>query len=612
MAAATAKATPPPGHVDPEELVEIMGEIAGKSHRLVQEFLERQRRTNGAAAVGAATAAAKPDPLNVGQAFLELTARMMANPAQIAQAQFTLWQDYMRLWQSTAQRMLGQGTGPVVRPQRGDRRFKDPAWDDNALFDFIKQSYLLTARWMMSTVGEVEGLDEKSKQKIDFYTRQYVDAMAPSNFVLTNPEVLRATVESRGENLLRGLRNMLDDLERGKGRLAVKMTDTEAFEVGRNIALSPGKVVFQNDLMQLIQYEPTTEQVHKRPLLIIPPWINKYYILDLQPKNSFIKYAVDQGFTVFVISWVNPDERHANKTFEDYMVEGTLTALDAMERATGEKEFNVVGYCLGGTLLACNLAYMAEKRDRRIKAATFFTTLVDFSEPGDLGVFIDEEQISSMEQQMARQGYLDGRQMATTFNMLRSNDLIWSFVINNYLLGKDPFPFDLLYWNSDNTRMPYAMHSFYLRKMYQENRLLEPGGITLGGVPIDLGKIHTPSYFLSTREDHIAPWLAAYAATQIFKGPKRFVLAGSGHIAGVVNPPTANKYGYWIGEGRLPKDPEAWLESAAYSEGSWWPDWVAWLAPQSGPKVPARKPGEGGLKPIEDAPGSYVKVRAVA
>ncbi len=608
---ATAAAMPPAGQFDPDEVVQVMGEIAGKSHRLIQEFLERQREANGAAD-GTATATTSPDPLNVGQAFLELTARMMANPAHIAQAQFSLWQDYMRLWQSTAQRMLGQGTAPVVRPERGDRRFKDPAWDDNALFDFIKQSYLLTSRWMMNTVGEVEGLDDKTKQKVDFYTRQYVDAMAPSNFVLTNPEVLRATVESRGENLLRGLKNMLDDLERGRGQLQIKMTDTEAFEVGKNIALTPGKVIYQNDLMQLIQYEPTTKEVYKRPLLIVPPWINKFYILDLQPKNSFIKYAVDQGFTVFVISWVNPDGRYADKSFEDYMLEGPLAAIDAIERATGEKEVNAIGYCLGGTLLACTLAYMAEKGDKRVKSCTFFTTLIDFSEPGDLGVFIDEEQISALEQEMAQRGYLEGRQMATSFNMLRANDLIWSFVVNNYLLGKDPFPFDLLYWNSDSTRMPCAMHSFYLRKMYQENRLIEPGGITLDGVPIDLTKVRVPVYLLSTREDHIAPWLAAYTATQILKGPKRFVLAGSGHIAGVVNPPAANKYGYWIGEGRLPEDPDAWLETAEYSAGSWWVDWAEWLTPKAGPKVPARKPGDGGLKPIEDAPGSYVKVRAVA
>ena len=356
---------------------------------------------------------------------------------------------------------------------KGDRRFRDAAWDNNTLFDYIKQSYLLTARWLQNTVREVEGIDARTARKVDFYTRQFVDALAPSNFVMTNPEVLRATIESRGENLLQGLKNLLDDLERGKGRLAIKMTDMNAFRIGENIAVTPGKVVFQNDLIQLIQYTPTTEKVQRRPLLIMPPWINKFYILDLRPNNSFIRWAVEQGHTVFVISWVNPDQHLAAKTFADYMREGPLAALDAIEMATGEREANVIGYCLGGTLLACTLAYMAAKRDSRIKSATFLVTMVDFAEAGELSVFIDEEQLSSLEERMNAKGYLEGRDMATTFNMLRANDLIWSFVVNNYLLGKSPFPFDLLYWNADSTRMPAAMHSFYLRNMYQENLLVK-------------------------------------------------------------------------------------------------------------------------------------------
>jgi polyhydroxyalkanoate synthase len=361
--------------------------------------------------------------------------------------------------------------------------------------------------------------------------------------------------------------------------------------------------------MQLIQYAPTTEQVYQRPLLVIPPWINKYYILDLQPKNSFIRYALDQGFTVFVISWVNPDADHAGKTFEDYMVDGPLAALDAIAQATGERETNVVGYCLGGTLLAATLAYLAVKKDRRIKAATFLASLTDFEDPGELGVFIDEEQLAAMDESMARRGYLEGREMATTFNMLRANDLIWSFVINNYLMGKEPFPFDLLYWNSDSTRMPYAMHSFYLRRFYQENRLIEPGGISLCGVPIDLRKIRIPVYMLSTREDHIAPWASTYAATQLYQGKMTFVLAGSGHIAGVINPPSVEKYGYWTNE-TLPPDPEAWLEGATQHAGSWWPHWRNWNAAHAGEKIAARVPGDGALTPIEDAPGSYVRTRA--
>jgi polyhydroxyalkanoate synthase subunit PhaC len=432
--------------------------------------------------------------------------------------------------------------------------------------------------------------------------------VAPTNFVLTNPEVLRATVESGGENLCKGLQNLLEDLERGKGKLHIKMTDLEAFRVGENIAVTPGQVVYRNDLIELLQYNPTTEKVYRRPLLIIPPWINKFYILDLREKNSFIKWAVAEGFTVFVVSWVNPDETLAAKTFEDYMLEGPLAALDAMQKATGEPDANVIGYCLGGTLLSCTLAYMAAKKDDRIAAATYFTSLVDFKEPGELGVFIDEEQLAALEERMSEKGYLEGTAMATTFNMLRANDLIWSFVVNNYLLGKDPFPFDLLYWNSDSTRMPAAMHSFYLRRMYQENKLIEPGGVTLADTPIDLRKIKTPTYIISTREDHIAPWPATYSATQLYQGPVRFVLGASGHIAGIVNPPAANKYGYWTNDKSPPK-PDAWLAGAKENPGSWWPDWSKWMVKHSGPKIPARTPGDGKLKPLEPAPGSYVKVR---
>ena len=587
---------------DPAELSKTMTEIAERSQKLVTDWLERQTSENGGA---------KLDPLNVGGAFLEMTARMISDPAKVMQAQMNLWHDYMNLWQSTTRRLLGDDSDPVVVPERGDRRFSDPAWDENQLFDFIKQSYLLTARWMQSTVRDVEGLDDKTAKKVDFYTRQFVDALAPSNFVMTNPEVLRVTLESGGENLVKGLRNLLEDLDRGQGNLAIKMTDYEAFEVGENIAVTPGKVVYQNDLMQLIQYEPTTEKVHKTPLLIIPPWINKFYILDLRPKNSFIKWAVEQGLTVFVVSWVNPDEALAEKSFEDYMLSGPLAALDAIEQATGEKEANAIGYCLGGTLLACALAYMSEIGDKRIKSATFFTTMTDFTDAGELGVFIDEEQLTALEQDMERKGYLEGSHMATTFNMLRANDLIWSFVVNNYLMGKDPFPFDLLYWNSDSTRMPAAMHSFYLRKMYQENLLVQPGTIELAGVPIDLGKIKTPAFVLSTREDHIAPWKSTYALTQLLSGPVRFVLAASGHIAGVVNPPASGKYSHWT-NAKNAKDADNWLQAAEEHTGSWWPEWYKWVGRKSGAKVAARVPGDGKLAVLEDAPGSYVKVKASA
>jgi polyhydroxyalkanoate synthase len=586
---------------DPVELSRAMASIAERSQRLVLDFVSRQQPNGNG--VGMA------DPLNVGQAFVDLTTRMMADPARLVEAQFSLWQDYMQLWQSTARRMMGAESAPVIEPAADDRRFKDAAWSDNQLFDFIKQSYLLAARWTQSTVRKVDGLDDKTARKVDFYTRQFVDALAPSNFVLTNPEVLRTTIETGGENLVKGLQHLLDDLERGRGKLSIRMTDLDAFRLGENIAVTPGKVVFQTDLMQLIQYQPTTEKVQRRPLLIVPPWINKYYILDLREKNSFIRWAVAQGHTVFVVSWVNPDERLAAKGFEDYMKEGILAALSAIEQATGERKVNVIGYCLGGTLLASTLAYMAATGDDRVASATFFTTLVDFAEPGELGVFIDEEQLASLEERMNEKGYLDGAAMATTFNMLRANDLIWSFVVNNYLLGKDPFPFDLLYWNSDSTRMPAAMHSFYLRKMYQENLLVKPGGIALGGVPLDLRKVKVPTFILSTKEDHIAPWKSTYAATRLYSGPVRFVLAASGHIAGVVNPPATGKYGHWVGS-KLPDDPEDWLAAAEERSGSWWPEWESWIAKHAGGEVAARQPGDGKLTPIENAPGSYVMARA--
>jgi polyhydroxyalkanoate synthase len=548
------------------------------------------------------------DPMNVGSAFIELTQQMMSNPAQMMQAQVQLWQNYMNLWQTTAQKMMGSEVDPLAAPESDDRRFRDSEWDESIVFDYIKQSYLLSSRWLTSTVQDVEGLDDKTAKKVDFYTRQFVDAIAPTNFLMTNPEVIRATVESKGENLVSGLDNLLSDLERGGGQLRIRQVDDNAFTLGENVAVTPGKVVYQTDLMQLIQYEPTTKKVDRRPVLIMPPWINKYYILDLQPKNSFINWCTHQGLTVFVISWVNPDATLAAKSFEDYMLEGPLAALDAIEKATRETEINAIGYCLGGTLLASTLAYMAETDDTRIKSATFFTAMVDFEEPGELGVFIDEEQLDSLEARMDEDGYLDGASMATTFNMLRANDLIWSFVIHNYLLGKEPFPFDLLYWNADSTRMPAEMHRFYLRNMYQDNKLAQPGGIELKGVPIDLRKVDLPTFILSTKEDHIAPWKSTYAATQIYSGDVKFCLAGSGHIAGVVNPPTVEKYGYWTNT-KNPESPDDWFAGAEESPGSWWPEWRKWLKKNAGGQVEARIPGDGKLKVIEAAPGSYATLR---
>ncbi|SFL07861.1 PHA/PHB synthase family protein [Falsiroseomonas stagni] len=584
---------------DPALVSRTMADVAERGQRIVTDFLKRQ-------AEGTQTG---PDPAHIGSAFLDMTTRLMTNPARLMQAQIGFWQDYLTLWQNTARRMMGDPVAPVIEEPKGDRRFKDEAWRENEVFDFIRQSYLLSARFFTNVVQGAEGLDHKTAQKVDFYTRQFVDAMSPSNFLMTNPEVLRRTAETGGENLLKGLSNLLSDLERGKGNLRIRMTDDTKFKVGENIAVTPGKVIYRNDLMELIQYAPTTETVLKRPLLILPPWINKFYILDLRPKNSFIRWATEQGHTVFVASWVNPDEHLSEKGFEDYMREGPYAALDAIEQATGEKAVNAIGYCLGGTLLACTLAHMAARKDTRIKSATYFVTMTDFEEAGELGVFIDEEQLQGLEEKMQKKGFLEGREMATTFNMLRANDLIWSFVVNNYLMGQEPFPFDLLYWNDDSTRMPAKMHSFYLRRMYQQNDLVKPGGIELDGVALDLRKIKVPTYMISTREDHIAPWKSTYRGTQIYGGKVRFVLAASGHIAGVVNPPDSGKYSHWVNES-LPADPDEWFKGATELSGSWWPDWQRWVTAQDRTMVPARVPGDGALRPLGEAPGTYVTVMA--
>jgi polyhydroxyalkanoate synthase subunit PhaC len=588
-----------PAH-DPAGLANTYAEIAQRSSQLLSDFIARQ---------GAGRLPAFGDELGIAKAFYEMTGKLLADPAKFADMQFKLWQDYMSLWQHSMLRFLGHDAQSVIEPAQSDRRFKHGDWQQNFLYDYIKQSYLIAAKHLHQTVGSVQGLDDQTAKKVDFYTRQYIDALSPSNFLMTNPEVLRETVSSGGQNLVKGLNNLLKDLERGNGQqLRVKMTDPSAFQVGGNLAVTPGKVVYQNDLIQLIQYTPLTKEVYKRPLLILPPWINKFYILDMREKNSFVHWATAQGHTIFVVSWINPDATHAQKTFDDYLLEGPLAALDAIEKATGEREVNAIGFCLGGTLLAAALAYMAATKDNRIKSATFFASMIDFAEPGELEVFIDEKQVSNLEKKMQERGYLEGSEMASTFNMLRANDLIWSFVVNNYLLGKDPFPFDLLYWNSDSTRMPAAMHSFYLRNMYINNLLRQPGGITLDGVPIDLSKVKIPLYFVSTIEDHIAPWQSTYAGAQLFPGKVRFVLGGSGHIAGIINPPAANKYGYWTND-RLDAEPHKWLAGATQHPGSWWSDWARWVGPYAGDNVAARRPGNGKLRTIEDAPGSYVKMK---
>jgi polyhydroxyalkanoate synthase subunit PhaC len=582
-----------------QRLAETYQDLAERSQRIAQAFLTRQPDNDSVPI---------PDPVVVGKAFMEFAQAAMSDPNKLLEAQASMWQQYAALWDTTAKRMAGEEVEPVIAPGESDKRFRDDAWSEEIVFDFIKQSYLLASNWIYSSIRNVEGLDPKVVEKVQFYTRQYVNSLSPTNFAPTNPKVMKQTIESRGENLLNGLDNLLRDMENGEGELKITMTDMDAFIVGENVGASKGKVIFQNDLMQLIQYAPSTKKVAKRPLLIVPPWINKFYILDLQPKNSLIKWAVDQGHTVFIISWVNPDSSLSHKRFDDYMLEGPLAAMDAMEKATGERELNMIGYCIGGTLSACTLAYMAEKGDDRVKSLTFFTTMLDFKEPGELGVFVDEEQLDSLEEHLEGHGVLDGSSMSQVFSMMRDNDLIWSFVINNYLMGREPMAFDLLYWNSDNTRMPAMMHAFYLREMYLNNKLREPGGLSLDGIAIDLGKIKQPVYWVSTLDDHIAPWKSTYAGTQLLPGRKKFVLSGSGHIGGVVNPPAAKKYAYWTNRS-LPEGPEDWLAGATQHAGSWWNDWNKWVKRHSGGEAQARVPGKGGLKAIEDAPGSYVRVR---
>ena len=533
----------------------------------------------------------------------------LSDPQRAMELQTTLGRAYLDLWGHAVKRMAGEDSAAVTAPAVKDRRFADPEWSQNQFFDFLKQVYLLTTHWADHLVEKADGLDEHTRKKAAFYVRQITNAIAPSNFVLTNPELLRETLSSNAENLVRGMHMLAEDIEAGHGQLKLRQSDPTGFEVGGNLALTPGKVVFQNELMQLIQYEATTSKVLKVPLLIVPPWINKFYILDLNPEKSFIKWCVDNGVTVFVISWVNPDARLAKKNFEQYMREGPLAAIDAIETITGEKKVNAIGYCVGGTLLAITLAWLAGQRQDRVASATFFTAQVDFTYAGDLSVFVDEERIQHLEEHMQERGYLEAAHMANAFNMLRPNDLIWPYVVNNYLRGKKPYPFDILYWNSDATRMPAANHSFYLRNCYLTNKLTK-GDMEIAGTLLDLRKVTVPVYNLATREDHIAPAKSVLYGSRYFGGPVKFVLTGSGHIAGVVNPPSRMKYQYWTGPAPSGSDLDKWLDAAEEHPGSWWPDWLDWLKAQGTETVPARAVGGGGLDPIEDAPGSFVKVKS--
>ena len=551
----------------------------------------------------------QPDPFHVAPALTDVMGRLMAQPDRLVRAQADLFQRYLELWQTAARRAGGEAVEPVVQPERGDKRFNDPDWAENPVFDVIKQSYLLTSNWLNGLVADVDGVDAMTKRRVEFFMKMLTDAFSPSNFLASNPAALREAMASRGESLVKGMENFAADLARGGGQLAISQTDYQMFKIGENVATAPGQVVFQNEILQLLQFNPTTEQVHEIPLLIFPPWINKFYILDLRPENSMIRWLTDQGFTVFVASWVNPDSTLAGKTFEDYMHQGIYAATDAAMAQAGVDRVNTVGYCIGGTLLSSSLAHMAAKNDKRISSATFFAAQQDFAEAGDLLLFTNEDWLADLEKQMdAAGGVLSGQAMAETFNSLRANDLIWSFFVNNYLMGKEPKPFDLLFWNSDQTRMPKALHLFYLRKFYGENALSK-GELVLDNVKLDLKNVKTPVYVQSSKEDHIAPARSVYRGARLFGGPVTFTLAGSGHIAGVINAPVANKYQHWTNSD-LPESVEQWMAGAVETPGSWWPHWAEWLRDKSGGLVPARDPAKGKFAPIEGAPGSYVKVKS--
>ncbi len=596
--------TDPADAADPEELKRLSDRIASLVERSQKVWAESLDRSVDEGMT------LKPDPLNALPAMSRLAQTYLDHPQKLAEAAIDFWTRQADLWTRIMTRTLGEeDPGPAIRPDKGDKRFQDELWEQNPFFDYLKQSYLLTGKWLHDRLSDAESLDPRDRRKIEFLTRNFIEALAPTNYAVTNPAVLKATLEEKGDNLLRGLENLLRDIDRGHGRLAIRQTDLEAFKVGENMATTPGKVVFQNEVMQLVQYAPATAQVHALPVLIVPPWINKFYILDLNEKKSLIRWLVGEGHTVFVLSWVNPGETQRDETWASYMEKGPLTAISRVLEETGEARLNLVGYCIGGTMTGTTLAWMAAKGDDRVASATFFTTQLDFSDAGDLQTFVDDEVIDMIESKVAERGFLAAENMAAAFNSLRSTDLIWSFVINNYLLGKENFPFDLLYWNADSTHMPGKVHVFYLDEFYNRNTLAR-GEMEIGGVRLDLGKIKVPVYHVATVEDHIAPAPSAYRAARLLGSRRqRFVLAGSGHIAGVVNPPSLCKYQHWSKDGVKEPTLEQWLKTAEEAPGSWWPDWDAWLARQSkGRKVPARQPGSV-LGQIEPAPGSYVKVR---
>lgn len=583
------------------DAIQRWSRLAEQSQRVSEAFWRRQ----------AASASGKEfslvDPLAMNRAFAAFVSALWSDPDRLSAATAEYWRRNTELWQESFARLRGDETSdgsPI-----SDRRFRGEKWEEHALYDHMRRAYLLCSDWLGDLIKNTEGMDDKDQARVAFLSRQFVSAASPANFAATNPEVLARTLETGGENLVKGLEHLLADLEKGQGELQISMTDESAFTVGGNVAATPGEVIFQNDLMQLIQYRPATDTVSRRPLLFVPPWINKFYVMDLRPKNSLVRWAVAQGHTVFMISWVNPDERHAGKSFDDYLREGPLAAMDAIEKATGESEVNILGFCIGGILVATLLACLGARGDKRIASATMLATLFEFEDVGEVSVFLDETQIEQIEAHAADRGYLEGKHIKQMFSMMRENDLIWSFVVSNYLLGREPIPFDLLYWNADSTNLPATMLAFYLRKFYVENGLTKPDHIELDGTGIDLGKVAAPCYVLATKEDHIAPWRSSYPAIHHLGAPCRFVLGGSGHIAGVINSPSADKYCYWTREEAV-EDPDSWLAGADRHPGSWWIDWGEWLASHAGGEAPARVPGEGALPILEPAPGSFVLKRS--
>ena len=582
---------------DPIKLSRIMIDVIDRAQPIMQEVARKYADQ---------AASEDYDPLNIQGTYMDFLNAWAQNPEKLIEIQMEYWSHWTELWQETTLKFLGEPSTTLYEPEKGDRRFKSELWNDNVYFDFLKQSYLMTAKWMHKLVRSTEGMSDEELERLDFYTRQFADALAPTNFMMTNPDVLRETIESGGDNLVRGLENLLEDIKRGGGKLKISMTDYNAFKLGENIAVTPGNVVFKNDLIELIQYKPTTEQAFKRPLLVVPPWINKYYILDLRPENSYIKWLVDQGHTVFCISWVNPAPDMADKDFQDYMDDGILASLAEIEKITGEPDVNAIAYCIGGTLMSMTLAYLQEmKQEDKIASVTFLTTLIDFEESGELKIFTYDKTLEKLNKDMMDKGLLEASHLQKTFSMLRANDLIWSFIINNYMMGREPFPFDLLYWNDDSTNMPATMHRNYLRNMYRDNKLVQPEALTVHDTKIDISRIKTPAYFLSTRDDHIAPWKGTYKGTQLLSGPVTFTLAASGHIAGVVNPPVKNKYCFWTSD-TLKDNADDWMAAAKENAGSWWPHWQKWVEQYTGGNIKARTPEKG----LEAAPGSYVKMQS--